>query len=585
MTEGEGPAIARGPTSRGSAVPSHPSAVWSSASRRTWLSGIDRGLPGVTITSGRGASTVRAPPPGRRASRPVRPRLRRHRTLASLGGGPSANQWKRCPSAAGEEAPRRDPTRADNWPGRHGNRRGGVPLRPGPDHRADTRRAAVPDADPGQRRRNACPTRSRATTVRLGEQSCVSHRTLRPSQDTASVAGHCVPRRTRLCPKRHSRGTLSDRVPRLFGSANSRASVTGHCVPRRTLRPSSDTTVPQAAQSWHPARSRATTVRLGEQSCVRHRTLRPSPDTTVPQAAQSWHPTRSRATTVRLGEQSCVPRRTLRPSPDTASLAGHCVRRRTRLCPKRHSRGTLSDRVPRLFGSANSRASVAGRCVRRRTLRPSSDTTVPQAAQSWHPARSRATTVRLGEQSCVRHRTLRPSQDTASLAGHDCAPSGTVVAPCPIACHDCSARRTVVRPSPDAASVAGHCVRRRTRLCPKRHSRGTLSDRVPRLFGSANSRASVTGHCVPRRTRLCPKRHSRGTRPRVIGRFARGTRSARTRPGACSSDSHHQAVAALASAGSPERARRRAAPRASICPGVCSALTQMRKYRSPGPPG
>jgi|GEM_PF-3176049 len=340
---------------------------------------------------------------------------------------------------------------------------------------------------------------------------------------------------------------LPDRVPRLFGSANSRASVTGHCVPRRTLRPSPDT----ASLAGHDCAPSGTVVAPYPIAC-----------------------------------HDCSARRTVvRQSPDTASLAGHCVRRRTRLCPKRHSRGTLPDRVPRLFGSANSRASVTGHCVRRRTRlcpkRHSRGTLPDRVPRLFGSANSRASLAG----HCVPRRTLRPSQDTASVAGHDCAPSGTVVAPYPIACHDCSARRTVVRPSPDAASVAGHCVRRRTRLCPKRHSRGTLSDRVPRLFGSANSRASVTGHCVPRRTRLCPKRHSRGTRPRVIGRFARGTRSARTRPGACSSDSHHQAVAALASAGSPERARRRAAPRASICPGVCSALTQMRKYRSPGPPG
>jgi len=60
----------------------------------------------------------------------------------------------------------------------------------------------------------------RATTVRLGEQSC-------------------SPRRTRLCPERHSRGT---RPP------------CHDCSARRTVVLSpSDTTVPRAAQSWHSA--------------------------------------------------------------------------------------------------------------------------------------------------------------------------------------------------------------------------------------------------------------------------------------------------------------------------------------------
>jgi len=179
---------------------------------------------------------------------------------------------------------------------------------------AAARQAADLEAPPRQ-------TRSRATTVRLGEQSCARHRTLHPSPDTASLAGHdCAPSGTVVAPG----------VPRLFGSANSRAPVAGHCVPRRTRL---------CPKRHSRGTRRATTVRLGEQSCVRRRTLRPSQDTTVPQAAQSWHtaqasrlsiparcngwdrrdacPTRSRATTVRLGEQSCVRRRTLRPSPDT----------------------------------------------------------------------------------------------------------------------------------------------------------------------------------------------------------------------------------------------------------------------------
>jgi len=59
------------------------------------------------------------------------------------------------------------------------------------------------------------------------------------------------------------------------------------------------------------------------------------------------------------------------------------------------------------------------------------------------------------------------------------------------ACHDCSARRTVVRPLPDTASLAGHdCAPSGT----------VVAHGVPRLFGSANSRASVTRHCFPRRT-------------------------------------------------------------------------------------
>jgi len=170
-----------------------------------------------------------------------------------------------------------------------------------------------------------------------------------------------------------------------------------------------------------------------------------------------------------------------------------------------------------------------GECITRGV---GTDAAARQAADLEAPprqTRSRATTVRLGEQSCARHRTLHPSPDTASLAGHDCAPSGTVVA------HGVP---RLFGSANSRASVAGHCVPRRTRLCPKRHSRGTrhrrpacpflpgamggigatpvLPDRVPRLFGSANSRASVAGHCVPRRTRLCPKRHSRGTQRREL---------------------------------------------------------------------
>jgi len=277
----------------------------------------------------------------------------------------------------------------------------------------------------------------------------------------------------------------------------------------------------KAARPWHPACH----------DCSARRTVvRPSPDT----ASLAGHDCAPSGTVVAPGLSypiachDCSARRTVvRPSPDTASLSGHCVPRRTRLCPERHSRGTrpvLPDRVPRLFGSANSRASLARHCFPQRTLRPSPDTTVPRAAQSWHPAcptRSRATTVRLGEQSCVPRPTLLPSADTASLAGHDCAPSGTVVAPGASPDDPCGCSRPVRTPA--RAIRRRHLLGERRHSCACRvHQARRREDALLRASGP-NGRSLNLGRVPP-----APGRHRRGElQGRAIGlpRSCRGVQA------------------------------------------------------------
>ncbi|MBM4109259.1 MAG: hypothetical protein FJ255_10700 [Phycisphaerae bacterium] len=168
----------------------------------------------------------------------------------------------------------------------------------------------------------------RATTVRLGEQSCSSRR-----HDCAPSARLCS---TGTTVPRAAQSWHPEPVSRLFGSANSRALPAGTTVPRRHDCAPSGTVVAPG--------TRATTVRLGEQSCSsRRHDCAPSArlcstGTTVPRAAQSWHP----------------------------------------------------EPVPRLFGSANSRARPAGTTVPHRHDCAQSGTVVapgalrPRSSDSRH---------------------------------------------------------------------------------------------------------------------------------------------------------------------------------------------------------